>query len=55
MSDATWREYVSQRRHEWQPGDPALSPPMVSFLNTVLLLPGPYAACSSEAPLRSPR
>jgi hypothetical protein len=36
-------------------GAAPLSPPMVSFLNTLLLLPGPYAACSSEAALRTPR
>jgi 4-amino-4-deoxy-L-arabinose transferase-like glycosyltransferase len=52
MSDRVWREYVAQRQ---QAGGVPLSPPMLSFLNTVLLLPGPYAACSSEAVLRTSR
>ena len=55
LSDTTWREYVTQRSAVWAPGDPALRPPMVAFLNSVLLLPGPYAACSSEAALRTSR
>ena len=53
IDDKVWHEYVAQHRDA--AGDPALSPPMVSFLNSVLLLPGPYATCSSEAPLRTPR
>ena len=53
IDDKVWRDYVAQRRD--LAGDPALSPPMVSFLNWVLLLPGPYAACSSEAALRTSR
>ncbi len=55
MSDVTWREYLERRaRRILRPvGAPELSPPMVSFLNTVLLLPGPYVACSSEAGLRA--
>ncbi|HUR33363.1 MAG TPA: glycosyltransferase family 39 protein [Vicinamibacterales bacterium] len=55
LSDGAWREYVTERSAVWAPGDPALRPPMLLFLNSVLLLPGPYAACSSEAVLRSSR
>jgi len=51
--DKVWRDYVAERRD--LAGDTAVAPPMVSFLNSVLLLPGPYAACSSEAPLRTSR
>jgi hypothetical protein len=51
IDDKVWREYAAQRHDAT--GNAALSPPMVSFLNSVLLLPGPYAACSSEAALRS--
>ena len=53
IDDKVWRDYAAQRRDV--AGDPVLSPPMVSFLNSVLLLPGPYAACSSEAALRTSR
>ena len=53
IDDRVWRDYVAQRRDV--AGAAALSPPMVLFLNSVLLLPGPYAACSSEAALRTPR
>ena len=53
IDDKVWRDYVAERRDA--AGDPAVSPPMVTFLNSVLLLPGPYAACSSEASLRTPR
>ena len=53
IDDKVWRDYVAERRDP--AADPALSPPMVTFLNSVLLLPGPYAACSSEAALRTSR
>jgi len=53
IDDKVWHEYAAQHRDA--AGDPMPSPPMVSFLNSVLLLPGPYAACSSEAPLRTSR
>ena len=56
MSDVTWREYVERQRGSSPGGGPStLSPPMVSFLNTVLILPGPYVVCSSEAALRAGR
>jgi 4-amino-4-deoxy-L-arabinose transferase-like glycosyltransferase len=56
ISDTIWREYVAQQAAlRGSAGDLPLSPPMVSFLNTLLLLPGPYAACSSEAVLRTAR
>jgi 4-amino-4-deoxy-L-arabinose transferase-like glycosyltransferase len=54
IGDPTWREYVETRKKAGAP-ESQTSPPMVSFLNTTLLLPGPYAACSSEAVLRTPR
>jgi hypothetical protein len=50
ISEATWREYVTQRGAA---GGVPLSPPVVQFLNTLLILPGPYASCSSEAVLRT--
>jgi 4-amino-4-deoxy-L-arabinose transferase-like glycosyltransferase len=54
MSDGIWRQYeLAHNMGVAVGGQP--SPPMLLFLNTVLLLPGPYSACSSEAPLRSPR
>jgi hypothetical protein len=53
MSSAVWREFDERMRETRQPGGTALSPPMLTFLNSVLLLPGPYAACSSEAPVRA--
>jgi 4-amino-4-deoxy-L-arabinose transferase-like glycosyltransferase len=54
ISDAVWHEYAARQRASGAPSS-VTSPPMLSFLNTTLLLPGPYAACSSEAVLRSPR
>jgi 4-amino-4-deoxy-L-arabinose transferase-like glycosyltransferase len=53
IDEQTWREYVAQRKGS--SADDVVSPPMVPFLNTLLLLPGPYARCSSEAVLRTPR
>jgi len=53
IDDKVWRDYVAERRD--LAGDTAVAPPMVSFLNSVLLLPGPFAACSSEAALRTSR
>lgn len=52
ISDAAWRRYQMRRA---QAGGTALSPPMVPFLNSLLLLPGPYATCSPEARLLTPR
>lgn len=54
IGDPTWREYVEKERARGGAAS-VTSPPMVSFLNTTLLLPGPYAACSSEAVLRGLR
>jgi len=53
IDDKVWRDYVAKRRGV--AGDSELSPPMVSFLNSALLLPGPYRACSSEAALHTSR
>lgn len=53
ISSNVWREYAAKLQSAPSTSEaPALSPPMVTFLNSVLLLPGPYAACSSEAPVR---
>ena len=52
---STWRAYQQHAREAGETSPSILAPPMVGFLNTVLLLPGPYAACSSEAVLRAPR
>ena len=52
LSDAVWQEWLRSRG-----GRLALSggvaPPMVPFLDTVLLLPGPFAECSPESRLRA--
>jgi 4-amino-4-deoxy-L-arabinose transferase-like glycosyltransferase len=54
IADSVWREFSAHARAAGAPPS-VTSPPMLSFLNTTLLLPGPYAACSSEAVLRLPR
>lgn len=52
ISSTIWREYSARLQSVPSDGGaPSLSPPMVTFLNSVLLLPGPYSACSSEAPV----
>jgi 4-amino-4-deoxy-L-arabinose transferase-like glycosyltransferase len=53
LNEATWHRYLAQRSVE-RPGT-TVSPPMLGFLNSVLLLPGPYNVCSSEAVLLTPR
>ena len=50
IADGRWRAHQAWRA---QSGRAPLSPPMVPLLNSLLLLPGPYAACSSEAALRT--
>ncbi len=54
IGDPVWRAFVARQRERGAPAS-ITSPPMVSFLNTTLLLPGPYAVCSSEAALRGLR
>jgi 4-amino-4-deoxy-L-arabinose transferase-like glycosyltransferase len=51
IGDATWRS-VQALRATPAGVDAGSSPPMIPFLNTLLLLPGPFAACSPEASLR---
>lgn len=53
LSDAVWREWL--RAHRGDAGGSAPAPPMIGFLNTVLLLPGDYASCSPEARLQLPK
>jgi hypothetical protein len=53
VGDSTWRAFKQHARETGEDSTGILAPPMVGFLNTVLLLPGPYAACSSEAALRT--
>jgi 4-amino-4-deoxy-L-arabinose transferase-like glycosyltransferase len=50
IADARWREHQAWRARA---GRPPLSPPLMPFLNSLLLMPGPYARCSTEAVLRS--
>jgi 4-amino-4-deoxy-L-arabinose transferase-like glycosyltransferase len=52
LSDKVWQEWLRTRRGATAQGSPA--PPMIGFLNTVLLLPGEFAICSPEARLRLP-
>jgi 4-amino-4-deoxy-L-arabinose transferase-like glycosyltransferase len=51
ISEPTWRVWADQHREALG----QVSPPMLSFLNTVLILPGPYSACSSESALHTVR
>jgi hypothetical protein len=51
IADSVWRQFSDAKRAAGAP-ESVTAPPMLSFLNTTLLLPGPYAACSSEAELR---
>ncbi|MFN7914954.1 MAG: hypothetical protein U0Q55_06415 [Vicinamibacterales bacterium] len=50
IADARWREHQAWRARA---GQAPLSPPLMPFLNSLLLLPGPYGRCSSEAVLRT--
>ena len=52
IADARWREHQAWRARA---GQAPLSPPLMPFLNSLLLMPGPYASCSTEAVLRSTR
>lgn len=52
IADARWREHQAWRARA---GHAPLSPPLMPFLNSLLLMPGPYARCSTEAVLRSTR
>lgn len=52
IADARWREHQEWRARA---GRAPLSPPLMPFLNSLLLMPGPYARCSTEAVLRSAR
>ena len=45
LDDRLWKQ--------WRDDHGRPSPPMALFLDSVVLLPGPYAACSSEAVLRT--
>lgn len=52
LSDAVWEEWLRSRGGRLAlPG--GVAPPIVTFLDTVLLLPGPFAACSPESRLRA--
>ncbi len=52
LSDAVWEEWLRSRGGRLAlPG--GMAPPMVPFLDSVLLLPGPFAACSPESRLRA--
>jgi 4-amino-4-deoxy-L-arabinose transferase-like glycosyltransferase len=51
IGDTTWRSFQSAAPSPASGGANS-SPPMIPFLNTLLLLPGPFAACSPEASLR---
>lgn len=52
LSDAVWDAWLRSRGGRLAlPG--GVAPPMVPFLDTVLLLPGPFAACSPESRLRA--
>lgn len=52
LSDAVWEEWLRSRGGRLAlPG--GVAPPLVPFLDTVLLLPGPYAACSPESRLEA--
>ena len=52
ISDRVYRQYA-QARSDSGGATGAAGPPMVSFMNSLLLLPGPYGVCSSEAALTS--
>jgi len=53
LSDDVWEEWLrAQGGRRALPG--GVAPPMVPFLNTVLLLPGPSATCSPESRLLAP-
>lgn len=50
LSDAVWEAWLRSRGGRLSlPG--GVAPPMVPFLDSVLLLPGPFAACSPESRL----
>ncbi len=52
LSDAVWQAWLRSRGGRLAlPG--GVAPPMVPFLDTVLLLPGPFAECSPESRLRT--
>ena len=52
LSDSVWQEWLRSRGGRLAlPG--GVAPPLVPFLDTVLLLPGPFAACSPESKLRA--
>ncbi|MGE0448950.1 MAG: ArnT family glycosyltransferase [Vicinamibacterales bacterium] len=51
ISEDVYKQLVAQG--EVPSASSAISPPMLSFLNTLLLLPGPYRVCSSEAVLHA--
>ena len=51
ISDAVFEAYRKAREASGLPRDP--SPPLVTSINTLLLLPGPFGVCSPEASLRA--
>ena len=52
LSDAVWEEWLRSRGGRLAlPG--GVAPPLVPFLDAVLLLPGPFAECSPESRLRA--
>jgi hypothetical protein len=52
--DATYQTFMHGRSDTPARGR-TVSPPMVSFPDVVLLLPGPYAACADVSGARSGR
>ena len=53
VSDAVFEAY--RREREASGLSRELSPPLVASINTLLLLPGPFGVCSTEASLRASR
>jgi hypothetical protein len=53
IAEEYYRRFVHAGGSEIRP--PGTSPPMLTAFNAMVLLPGPYAACSPEAGLREER
>ena len=52
VSDAVYAAYRAAREAA---GHHDATPPLVTSLNTMVLLPGPFGVCSPESPLQQAR